>query len=212
MSEGDHAEREAILAELTAVDPDFQGDLEPEPDCGPPDETEYDAEERDDLQLAQILLTGFHDRTEPESKPKKAAARNDEAEDEPEVPLPQKKYLKPSEEFVGRKAIARLLRSGKPVDRTILLRLAALFDPETETAPFSSFECEPIERRLIFGPRHNGRRTTAAMGRIEIALAFKAALLLESRDGALNTIATKYGLTTRSVETAVAYYKSVVGR
>jgi hypothetical protein len=102
--EGDDAEREAILAELTAVKPGVQ--IEPEPDCAPPGENEYDPEDLDDLQLALVLLTGFFDRSGPGG-------------------LPQKKYLEPSEELVGRKALARLLRSEKPVDQTILLRLAA---------------------------------------------------------------------------------------
>jgi hypothetical protein len=186
MSEGDEAERAAILAELWP-------EIDVEPDCAP-SENEYDAGELDDLRHALILLSGYHDRTRRR---------------------PEKKYLEPGEEFIGRKALARLLRSHKPLDQTILLRLAALFDPDPETAPF--IDLSPIERRLEFEPRKDGRKVTTEISRLELARAFNAAWAAKgqapkARDDALNEIADQYGLSTRSVEAAWSYYKSVVGR
>jgi hypothetical protein len=112
---------------------------------------EYDSEELDDLALAICLLTGRHDWKDG---------------------LPQKRYLNPDEEFVARKALARLLRNLKPLDSAVRRQLAALFDPETETAPFSSFDSAPIERRLEFKTRHRGGGKTQALRKLEIGIAF----------------------------------------
>jgi hypothetical protein len=146
---GDDAECAAILAELWP-------ETDPEPDCAP-GENEYDAKELDDLAQALILLSGYHDRSRLR---------------------PEKKYLKAGEEFIGRKAIARLLRSDKPVDQTILLRLAALFDPDPEAPPF--IELSAIERRLEFAPRNANRPITTEISRLELARAFKTALAAKS--------------------------------
>jgi hypothetical protein len=185
-NQGDDAERAAILAELWP-------ETDPEPDCLP-GENEYDAKELADLVQALILLGGYQDRSRRR---------------------PEKKYLELGEEYIGRKAIARLLRSNKPVDQTILLRLAALFDPDPEAPPF--IELSAIERRLEFVPRNANRPITAEISRLELARAFKTALAAKgrvpkARDDTLNEIADEYAVSTRSIEAALAYYKSVVGR
>ena len=97
---------------------------------------EYDVEERDDLTLAIKLLTGRYDWKDD---------------------LPTKRYLNTDEDFVARKAMVRLLRSPKPFDSYLRRQLAALFDPDPETASFSSSNSTPMERTLKFTPRASGR-------------------------------------------------------
>jgi hypothetical protein len=151
-----------------------------------------DLEEVDDLRITLALLTGFNVHS---SKG-----------------LPKKQYLKANEELVARKALARLLRNQKPLDQAIRSRLAALFDPETETAPFCSFDLAPIERQLTFKTRHRGARTTAAMSRLEIAIAFNRLQAKSSRKDALEEIAKRFAISTRTVEAAIAYHRSLVNR
>ncbi len=93
-------------------------------DENPDGASESQLEELDDLRLATGLLIGYHDWS---------------------GKLPEKKYLKQNDEFVARKGLVRLLRNQKPLDQTLRRQLAALFDPETETAPFSSFDAAPVE-------------------------------------------------------------------
>jgi hypothetical protein len=166
------------------------------PEDPPPPDGEYSPEELEDLRQALILLSGYQDRGD---------------QDHPRL-LPAKKYIKPSEEFAGRKAIARLLRSDKPVDRTILVRLAALFDPVQETEPF--IEC----RRLIFRGR-NGRPVTTDIAHLEVAIAYKTELDRQeaissqgARERALNEIARKYPLEHRAIEGAWTTYKEIISK
>src|SRR3974390_620263 len=99
---------------------------------------EYNGEELNDLKSAIALLSGF---TESDKKG-----------------LPTKKYYEGKYENEPRKAIARLLRNRKPLDSALRMQLAALFHPDQETAPFSTFEGRPIERKIIFEFRKRGRR------------------------------------------------------
>lgn len=64
------------------------------------------------------------------------------------------KYFEPDsqEERAARTAMARVLRSGLPLEQAFLDRLAALFDPREDTHP-------GIDRRLIFEDRKARRRT-----------------------------------------------------
>jgi hypothetical protein len=146
----------------------------------------------DDLKLAIGLLTGYQDWTDG---------------------LPKKQYLKKEQEFVARKAIGRLLRARapngklKPFDTALRYQLAALFDPETETAPFSSFDSAPMERRLEFAPRHRGGGRQQALRKVQLAIAFDELCRQpgKSRDDALHEIAERFSVTTRTVETAAAH-------
>jgi hypothetical protein len=63
---------------------------------------------------------------------------------------PRQKYLAGKEEDRARAAMARLLRSGRPLTQNFRDRLAALFDPDDGTAA--------IDRKLIFKPRNGARR------------------------------------------------------
>jgi hypothetical protein len=88
---------------------------------------------------------------------------------------PEKAYLKGSEENEARSALIRLLRSGKPLDVSLSLKLAALFDPERETGSLSSFDVTPVERKLVLRPRKSG--LTQNLRKLEMALAFEHRLL-----------------------------------
>lgn len=65
--------------------------------------------------------------------------------------LLEKRYLKGREELEPRKAIARLLRSGEPVDSMLRHLLAALFDPTPtgDKGIDDLFATDPIERKLV---------------------------------------------------------------
>jgi hypothetical protein len=152
---------------------------------------EYDQEERDDLILAIKLFTGRYDWKDN---------------------LPTKRYLNADEEFVARKAIARLLLSPKPFDRYLRRQLAALFDPEPETAPFSSSDSTPMERRLDFVPRRRGR-ISQNLRKLQIAIAvdeLRAAQPEKLREDAIDEIAKRFGTSTRTVESALKHMVAVV--
>jgi hypothetical protein len=176
MSEGDEAERAIILAELTAVDPDFVGDLEPEPDCGPPDESEYDEQDLSDLTRAIGLLTGAWDNA-------KAA----------------KRYLKGHEERKAREAIGRLLRSSKPLDSALRYQLAEMFD---QLPPYVSFENAPIEREIIFKFIRPGKPDVTLRN---LHLASDYRVLIESgipHKKAVDKICKKYNVSDTAVKEA----------
>jgi hypothetical protein len=192
--------------ELARWVPSFWSGLEPEPD-------EYSYEELDDLRLAVSLLTGEHGLDE-----------NDR---------PTKRYLTPDKEFVARKALVRLLRSPKPLDSALRRQLAALFDPETETPPFSSFDSAPMELRVVIKARHRGGGKIQRIRKIAIAIEFEKLIrdpadirdkvlkeIVErfeikdgiSRDDALAAIAERFQVSTRIVEDYVAQLKTITSR
>jgi hypothetical protein len=157
------------------------------------DADEYDREELDDLRLAIALLTGVHDWSDG---------------------LPTNRYLNPNEEFVARKALVRLLRNFKPFDSALRRQLAALFDPETETAPFSSFDSAPMERKLTFTGRHRGGGRMQNLRKLEIGIALDDLRVRDpkkSRDDAINEIAEQFSVSTRTVEEAASHLQSIVG-
>ncbi len=150
----------------------------------PGSDQEYDTEELDDLTLATRLLTGRHDW---------------------EDDLPTKRYLDADEEFIGRKAIVRLLLGRKPLDNSLRRHLAALFDPDP--GPSS----EPVERRLVFARRRG--RTNQNLRKLQIAVAvveLRNQQPAMSRDDAINEITERFGFkSTRTVEVALEYLAAV---
>jgi hypothetical protein len=120
------------------------------------DDKSADPEELDDLKQAYGLLEGRHDWSAGDA-------------------LPEKRYLNSDKEFVARKALVRLLRNiNNPLDSKLRRLLAALFDPETETPPYSSFDSVPMEQRVIFKGRHRGGGLTQNLRKLEIGSAFDA--------------------------------------
>ena len=152
---------------------------------------EYDVEERDDLTLAIKLLTGRYDWKDD---------------------LPTKRYLNTDEDFVARKAMVRLLRSPKPFDSYLRRQLAALFDPDPETASFSSSDSTPMERTLKFTPRASGR-ISQNLRKLQMAIAvneLRDQWPEKSRDDAINEIAERFGKSTRTIETALEHLVAVL--
>jgi hypothetical protein len=103
---------------------------------------EYDAAELKDLIWATALLTG-------EWSQKGSDPENREADR-----FPAKRYLEGELETQARQAIGRLLRGTKPLDASLRLHLAELFDG---LGPHSSFDAVPMERRLILGGKSNSQ-------------------------------------------------------
>jgi hypothetical protein len=171
---GDDAERGAILAELTAVEPGYQ--IEPEPDCAPIGENEYDEQDLRDLRLSIVLLAGaWDDRGKPE-----------------------RRYFDETGERAARKAISRLLRNEKPLDSAIRQQLAALFDGETH-----SFNGDPLERKIVFEFRKAGGSKDVTLR--DLYLAFDYRTLIESgmaHQRAVAQVCKKYRVSDTAVKEA----------
>jgi hypothetical protein len=139
---------------------------------------EYDDEELKDLSLAIGLLTGTWD-------------------DEKTA----KRYYSPSEEKLGRKAIANLLRSQKPFDSALRRQLAALFDFEDEQLPYSSF-AGAMERKLVFEFRRTGK-LDVTLRNLHLASDYRNAV--ESglpHQKAVALVCKKYGVSDTAVKKA----------
>ena len=119
---------------------------------------------------------------------------------------PQKRYLNKDEELVARKAIARLLRSPEPLDSAIRQMLAALFAPEREPGP------TPTERILIFKGRYRGGAKMQHLRKLAIATAVEDLGRTKSREDAIQDVAQQFSVSVRTVETAVAYLKTIIDR
>lgn len=155
---------------------------------------ELDLEFLDDLKLSIGLLGGVHD-----------VGKDG---------LPKKRYLSGNQEFVARKALARLLRSSNPVDGVVRSLLAALIDPEGEVPPYSSFDLAPIERRIVITGRQRGGGMIQNLRRLELAVAVTASMQRNSaqkRDDAIHEVAERFSVSTRKVEEALAYLGKTLG-
>jgi len=149
--------------------------------------TDYNDKELKDLTSAIGLLVGF---TELDEKG-----------------LPTKKYCEGKGENEPRKAIARLLRNRKPLDSTLRMQLAALFDPNPEERPFSNFEDSPIERKVVFEfrkrgrPREDFRNLAIAYEVFEIWQ--KAPAAKGKMDAVIYEVARKFGISEAYVRKAI---------
>jgi hypothetical protein len=97
---------------------------------------EYNRSELQDLQSAYMLLAGDFVRDQ--------------------KGLPTRSYLKGNSEIEARRALARLLRSQKPLDSSLRQMLASLFDPRPSDTD-QILETNPIERSISFKKRGRGR-------------------------------------------------------
>jgi hypothetical protein len=126
--------------------------------------------------------------------------------------LPTKRYLAKDEDFVARKAIVRLLLSKKPLDGYLRRQLAALFDPEPETAPFSSSDSSPMERRLVFAKRSG--RMSQNLRKLQIAIAVVELREQQpemSREEAIGEVAKRFGFkSSRTVEGALKHRAAIM--
>jgi hypothetical protein len=106
--------------------------------------------------------------------------------------LPSQQYLEDTAvEDECRRALAQLLRNGKPLDSGVRYQLAALIDPDS-----------PEPRRLIFGQVKRGNRQD--YGR-SFAIAHQVIDFLETGlplKAAIEDTANKFGVSKRTVEAA----------
>jgi len=129
--------------------------------------------------------------------------------------LPVQKYLAAGStaDSDARRALARLLRNGKPLDSLLRMYLAALIDPVASNYPLDperlareAQESRP-ERQIQF--RHLGRRNREPDRRTKIAIEVaKLAREYRKLDPAIVEVAQKYGISERTVRSAWADHKN----
>jgi hypothetical protein len=151
-------------------------------------DNEYNDEDLFDLSLAIGLLTGAW--TQQGLDPAKRDADR----------YPAKRYFSAGLEKQAREAIGRLLRSKKPLDSTLRCQLAELFDG---FEPYSSFDGQPVARRIAFEFRRAGIPNETKLRNLHLVSDYRA-LLLEGvpRKRAVGRMCKKYGVSETLVKEA----------
>lgn len=112
-----------------------------------------------------------------------------------------KRYYAADEEKLARNALARLLRSQKPLDAALRRQLAALFEYEHEQPPYSSF-AGAMERRLVFEFRRTGK-PDVTLRNLHLASDYCSAVKSGlPHQKALALICKKYGVSDTTVKEA----------
>jgi hypothetical protein len=154
---------------------------------------DFSASERADLDAAYLLLAGD-------------TIKNAKG-------LLEKSYLAGREELAARQALARLLRSQKPLDSLLRLMLAALFDrsPTGDKAIDDFFATDPIERKIFFkSPAGRGNQAKRHFAIAERIIAQKRSNPDRTLTDIKADLANQTDLTEEAIDAAYKRFKKRV--